>query len=366
MLKNCKNDYERKLLEYVHKINENNLLSESKMYIETLRKKGVKIRLVYPKSKKTNNTKETKEKIDKKSPTSQPEHKTTEENPTDNETDKKPDSNTERTNKDSEKISLVNNSKDNSGDPTTEDDKKEENEQEEKVEDKEPEYVEIKNYTDDELIRAVMNKKRKTLYTSKVSELFGGLLLSEVTCLNCKKVSQVVDSFFDLSVSIPNSTERHAAAKYRKKRHNELKQFKATSKSPKLKTMMHTETCDSSDERNEDKALVDNDTLSSKSTDSTRYYSKTEKQEESPVEENSKWEVITSGLFGCFNMVSSFLAAGSSGLISVGTAKLKDCISHFCMPEKLTGDNKYNCEHCKGSHDAIKRFSILQLPKVHI
>ena len=57
--------------------------------------------------------------------------------------------------------------------------------------------------------------KRKPLHRSVISDSFMGTFMSEVKCFGCSAVSCTEDSFFDLSVEIPNQRQQRENAKRR-------------------------------------------------------------------------------------------------------------------------------------------------------
>lgn len=51
-------------------------------------------------------------------------------------------------------------------------------------------------------------------------------------------------------------------------------------------------------------------------------------------------------------------------LFGSGSLRLSDCLQAFCATEALTGSNQYDCDRCKGRHDAEKSLSLSQPPDV--
>jgi len=47
-------------------------------------------------------------------------------------------------------------------------------------------------------------------------------------------------------------------------------------------------------------------------------------------------------------------------------SSLEQCLENFCVEEKLTDNNKYDCEKCKHKVDALKETKILRNPKILI
>lgn len=145
---------------------------------------------------------------------------------------------------------------------------------------------------------------------SSIEAIFEGKLLSTVTCGNCLRKSNTMDRFFDLSLSIPTSSQLSAIARRREKlaiqrefiaRGSNLADFASESIAP---------------------------TSSSGG----------------------------SGWWGMFN-ISSWFGGGPN-------VDLETCLHGFCLEDELTGQDRYRCEHCKVLHDATKAFSIAQLPQI--
>ncbi len=157
----------------------------------------------------------------------------------------------------------------------------------------------------DEMKFAIGSKKEGGKeYRSIISDIFEGLLLSSVKCLQCYKVSLTKERFYDLSISIPS------------------------------KTVM--------------------DKLSANSPDSSRQQSY-----------GGWWSSIGSTIGNFLGCVSKNEDVPYTLLrLTRRTVLLEDCLQAFCTTEDLLGADRYMCEFCKTLTDGEKTFHLLRLPEV--
>eukprot|EP01137_Pigoraptor_chileana_P037571 Opistho-2@34864 len=147
----------------------------------------------------------------------------------------------------------------------------------------------------------------KGTYHSIISDVFEGVLRSEVTCFNCGKTSIKDDAFLDLSVPIPSRKRKSSQS--------------------------------GGDSGSTDALARDHTSGGRQAGDAT-----------------AKKQKGNSGLFGYFG---NWLGFGSGKAVT-----LEQCIGAFTATEELTGDDRYRCEHCKTHTDSSKRFRILSLPEI--
>jgi len=141
----------------------------------------------------------------------------------------------------------------------------------------------------------------KTHFSSIVSELFQGRVVSVVQCLECHKTSRTEEVIYDVSVPIPNSNEV----------------------------------------ANGPGAVGIGDPSGSGSPQfggGTR---------------GSSWTGMISGLPG--KVKGWFYDKG---------VEITECLRKYSAPEYLTGKDKYYCEHCKQKNDCEKRIVFKELPEV--
>lgn len=149
------------------------------------------------------------------------------------------------------------------------------------------------------LDRHLALKQRLPVYTSIVSELFEGKIISQVQCLECKNVSTTTESFLHLSLPIPSK-------EYLQSLHNRV-----VNKQNQLNSL-------------------NNSTASGASLS----------RSESSLSDSSS----TTGAYqGWLSWIMDFM----KGYIWSSTIKLADCLTAFFSDDDLKGDNMYSCEKCK-------------------
>ncbi|KAL3917604.1 MAG: hypothetical protein SGPRY_006343, partial [Prymnesium sp.] len=140
--------------------------------------------------------------------------------------------------------------------------------------------------------------------TSPIVQLFEGQLLSAVKCLNCSRTSYTRDSFLDLSLAIPS---------HRKHRREPSKSFESSRHSAEA------------------------------------------------VEEEEESGRLPNGRKKSRSILSRVLHLRMSGDRPLG---LSGALSTFFEAEEMTGDEKYNCEHCRALHDGRKHLAIFRPPNI--
>eukprot|EP00741_Cyanophora_paradoxa_P000373 tig00000403_g364.t1 len=199
---------------------------------------------------------------------------------------------------------------------------------------------------------------------SVISDIFEGTILSEVTCLSCKKVSAKVDEVYELSVSMPTKKQRQKIA---------------TEKGSTTPTSSMSSTAGSSKEGTRGTGLLT--TISGWFTGSNKDKRGTVAAAQSEAGAG-EWGgeggtlpplgPAASPVRGSPPSPSSPPGRASSSASSslFGRADknkavtLQDCLHAFCSTEELTGDDKYRCENCKSVNEATKRLTIVKLPEV--
>lgn len=143
-------------------------------------------------------------------------------------------------------------------------------------------------------------------FSSIISELFQGHVVSTVRCLECNRVSRTKEPFQDVSVQIPNP--------------NELPNGQALVGSP------------------------------------VHGHSAPELGAHGGASGSARGPTFT-GILGNVTgkMKSWFYDKG---------VEITDCLRKFCAPEYLVGKDKYDCEHCKRKTDGERRFAFRDLPEV--
>mmetsp|Transcript_17196 Transcript_17196/g.49750 ORF Transcript_17196/g.49750 Transcript_17196/m.49750 type:complete len:942 (-) Transcript_17196:70-2895(-) len=143
-------------------------------------------------------------------------------------------------------------------------------------------------------------------FSSIVSDLFQGHVVSTVRCLECNRVSRTKEPFQDVSVQIPSPNE-----------------------------------------------LANGQTLTG-----------------SPVHDMSAPEIgAHGGASGSAKgptftgMLGNVTGKVKSWFYDKGV-EITDCLRKFCAPEYLVGKDKYDCDHCKRKTDGERRFAFKDLPEV--
>mmetsp|Transcript_76576 Transcript_76576/g.212705 ORF Transcript_76576/g.212705 Transcript_76576/m.212705 type:complete len:935 (+) Transcript_76576:86-2890(+) len=149
----------------------------------------------------------------------------------------------------------------------------------------------------------------KTHFSSIVSELFQGRMVSVVRCLDCHKTSRTEEVVYDVSIPIPNA--------------NEVPNGSASVMGDAFPPM-------------------------SASSQQQMQMSSGIKGSTSPT-----WTGVLSGLPG--KVKSWFYDKG---------VEVTDCLRKHCAPEYLTGKDKYFCEHCKRKNDCEKKIAFKELPEI--
>jgi ubiquitin carboxyl-terminal hydrolase 20/33 len=149
-------------------------------------------------------------------------------------------------------------------------------------------------------------ENEKPIYTSIVSELFDGKIISQVQCLECNHLSTTTETFQHLSLPIPSK-------EYLQGLHNKII------------------TNQSSKSTNNEATLGGN----SNNTDTVPYQS---------------W----------LSWMMSFM----KGYIYSKNIELSECLTAFFSDDDLKGDNMYSCEKCKKLTNGVKYSKILNLPEV--
>ncbi|KAL1495283.1 hypothetical protein AB1Y20_017143 [Prymnesium parvum] len=144
--------------------------------------------------------------------------------------------------------------------------------------------------------------------TSPIAQLFEGQLLSAVKCLNCERISYTRDSFLDLSLSMPSP---------RKQRRDPGRAGDPSRPTPVT----------SVDEENGGRL---------------------------PGGRQTKERKPRLGFW-------RLLHPAKTNERPVG---ITDALSAFFGVEELTGDEKYNCEHCDARHNGQKHLAIFKPPNV--
>jgi ubiquitin carboxyl-terminal hydrolase 20/33 len=133
------------------------------------------------------------------------------------------------------------------------------------------------------------------MYTSIVSELFEGKIISQVQCLECNNISTTTESFLHLSIPIPSKEYLQSLHTRILTKQNQLNSLPAAN--------MHRSNSSGS---------------ASSSSSSVAYQS---------------W----------LSWIMDFM----KGYIWSSTIKLADCLTAFFSDDDLKGDNMYSCEKCK-------------------
>ena len=145
----------------------------------------------------------------------------------------------------------------------------------------------------------------KPEYTSIVSELFDGKLISQVQCLECNHFSTTTETFQHLSLPIPSKEYLQA---------------------------LHTKILNSkhaSSQRKSSSSMID-DENSNDNNDGD--------------EENSSHDLMSQSQSQGW---LSWMADIIKGYIWNTTIKLTECLTAFFSDDDLKGDNMYSCEKCK-------------------
>eukprot|EP00960_Hanusia_phi_P028873 747629-Hanusia_phi.AAC.2 len=148
-------------------------------------------------------------------------------------------------------------------------------------------------------------KHEKRLHNSIILDIFAGVVISEVRCNHCGKVSVTEEPVLDQSISIPSK-------KARQRMMSAHKNYRASTDSE--------EAAESHNAEGNNVTCVQNSWLSF--------------------------------LFGMFSSVSNV------------NISLQDCLLQYYEPEHLTGNDKYKCEHCNQFRDCTKKLSLLKPPEV--
>lgn len=231
-----------------------------------------------------------------------------------------------------------------------------------------------------ELAKQYVEKNTRKMYTSKVQEIFEGMLLSEVKCCNCNHVSQTVDAFYDLGISIPDTKQRETYKQY-KKAQDKLENPTPTTPAPVDDEEAKLIIKNGDDATNTPATTTSTTTSTSTSTttdtktnDTTSSYSVGALGSKIMRGVLDGMGFVKNGICGCFqSFVNVFLEVdggflgmgGNNRVISFGDGiNIKDCIAGFFLPEQLNNANKYKCEKCNSLQDATRQFHILKLPPV--
>mmetsp|Transcript_32576 Transcript_32576/g.103174 ORF Transcript_32576/g.103174 Transcript_32576/m.103174 type:complete len:735 (-) Transcript_32576:61-2265(-) len=149
------------------------------------------------------------------------------------------------------------------------------------------------------------HRHEKRLHNSIVLDIFAGVLISEVKCNHCGKVSVTEEPVLDQSISIPSKKARQRLL-------SAHKNYRASVESE--------EASESQEPENQNVTCAQNSWLSF--------------------------------LIGMFSSVSNV------------NISLQDCLLQYYEPEHLTGNDKYKCEHCDQFRDCTKKLSLLKPPEV--
>ena len=144
---------------------------------------------------------------------------------------------------------------------------------------------------------------------SKIYDLFGGMLISTVTCSDCRHVSSSFDPFLDLSIPLPKAVSASSPAR-----------------------------------------------RSTYSPYGGRYSSF-----------SSSFSSSYGSAYGGGRSGRSGAAAGYGGGSGAGgqqSCTLQDCLAEFVVAEELDGADSYTCPSCKTARRATKRLAIARLPQI--
>jgi ubiquitin carboxyl-terminal hydrolase 20/33 len=168
------------------------------------------------------------------------------------------------------------------------------------------------------ILKAIIKQRTPKLFSSPIHSFFSGYLLNEIECLNCKYISQNVDPFLDLSLSIPDS-----------KMIEKIKAYSAKKKGSKDIESMEIE-----------EILVGDNSFS---------FSNIFKK---------SWNA-------CLNALNSIVEISTFGMVSFSSRiTLTDCLQSYFLPEYLDSNNQYKCSNCKCFQNCVKKFSIIKIPDV--
>eukprot|EP01080_Neovahlkampfia_damariscottae_P012582 gene12582-6402_t len=174
---------------------------------------------------------------------------------------------------------------------------------------------------EEKIINAIVKEKTPNLYDSPINSFFSGYLLNEIECLKCRNVSEHVDPFLDLSVSIPTQRTLDRIKIYEER----IKNMKRDIESGDIEEIFDT-------------------------TEDVGF---------------SFSKLFQSSYNACLNTITSIIETTSFGLVSFGpTIHLNDCIRSFFLPEYLDTSNRYKCTNCNSLQNCIKKFSVIKIPEV--
>lgn len=142
--------------------------------------------------------------------------------------------------------------------------------------------------------------KASPLYSSIISDIFDGQILSSVQCMTCETVSTTKENFQDLSLPLPSS---------------------------------------------EQIAFIRSSNSASGSISNL--------QKTLPDEAMAKKPGWLSWFFNLFQ-----------GVLWWPTTHLQDCLAAFFSADDLKGDNMYSCEKCKKLRNGVKYSKVLKLPEI--
>lgn len=164
-----------------------------------------------------------------------------------------------------------------------------------------------KNFNKNKKKEEVENEK--PIFTSIVSELFDGKIISQVQCLECNHLSTTTETFQHLSLPIPSK-------EYLQALHNKI----ITNQSSRSSN-------------------INGDSISGgNSTNNTQTV---------PYQSWLSW-------------MMSFMKS----YIYSANIELSECLTAFFSDDDLKGDNMYSCEKCKKLTNGVKYSKILNLPEV--
>nr|XP_033795813.1 ubiquitin carboxyl-terminal hydrolase 38 [Geotrypetes seraphini]XP_033795818.1 ubiquitin carboxyl-terminal hydrolase 38 [Geotrypetes seraphini] len=177
-------------------------------------------------------------------------------------------------------------------------------------------------------------KEDKTL----IEKMFGGKLLTNIRCLNCKSTSQKEEAFTDLSLAFCPSSSRVS--------------MKGTLCSPREKDacMVQVETDTTSSSAESDLCIPGREA--------------TDHEVDLNVE-------MHDGLPSALDSVKNTsdlcrVSSNTSGPVKPGKESplsVTDLLSYFLAPEILDGDNRYHCEKCDSLQNAEKTMQIMDEPE---
>ena len=153
----------------------------------------------------------------------------------------------------------------------------------------------------------------RPMYTSPVSELFEGNIISQVSCLECLNLSTTTESFQHLSLPIPSKD--YVQSLHHNHNHHQRTQAAA----------QHTNATSSSQAQQ----------VAASTTSGSG---------------GGGW------LWWMMDYVKSY--------VWTSHIKLSECLVAFFSDDDLKGDNKYSCEKCKKLTNGVKCSKILNLPEV--